>query len=96
MTNDDGNLLRCALLDQVCRMLNFTSKIVREKVVQQRTGICLDTGGDFSGTDIIKVCDVLTEYYSLQITLSQTLSVNLSGVYPDIHVQEGTRKRPNT
>ena len=56
-----------------------------------RTGVRLDASSDFSGADIIKVRDVLTKD-SLQVTLPKTLGVDLSGVDPDVHVQEGACK----
>jgi hypothetical protein len=59
------------------------------------TGISLNTGSNFSCSDVIEESDVLAQD-GLQISLANSLCVDLASVDPDEHIDVGGSEHSNT
>jgi hypothetical protein len=58
-------------------------------------GVGLNAGCDFTGAEVVKVGDILTEN-GLEITFTDTLGVDLAGVNPEVHVDKRADEHADT
>ena len=61
---------------------------------RRRTGVSLDTSSNLSSTDVVEKGDILTEY-GAEVCLTKSLSIDLTGVDPNDHVDVCAEEHAN-